>query len=150
MRPYAILADAPRSAVFVTAGREATRGRRGSAIVEFSVTLPVFVLILLGTIEATSMIFVKQGIKIAAYEAARVALVDGSELANVNLAANQILNGRNITGTTVNVTPGFNTASYGTPITVTVTADCASNSVIAPMFYVGRSMNTTVTMMRER
>ena len=45
--------------------------KRGIAAVEFAVIAPVFFLILLGTIETCTMIFLQQSLKIAAYEAAR-------------------------------------------------------------------------------
>ena len=123
---------------------------RGAALVEMAVILPVFVLIVLATIEATSMIFLRQTLEIAAYEGARVALVPGSDAGNVVAGCNQILDARGVAGTTITVSPSdFDSQPYGTPIRVEVTADCSANSVVSPWFYVGRSTTADVTMMKE-
>ena len=47
--------------------------RKGTATVEFAVCLPVLVTIVLGSIEATNAIFLKQHLTAAAYEGARKA-----------------------------------------------------------------------------
>lgn len=124
--------------------------RRGAAIVEFAIVLPVFVLILLGTIEATSMIFLQQSLKIAAYESTRVALVPGADASNVQAAADGILNGRGVVDPIVTVTPSdFENSPYGTAIQVQIRVDCDKNSVMSPWFYQGRQLTTQVTMMKE-
>lgn len=124
--------------------------RRGAAIVEFAVVLPVFVLIVLGTIETTSMIFLQQSLKIAAYESARVALVPGSDQGNVEAAANAILSSRGVVAPSVSVTPAnFENSPYGTAIGVEVTVSCNQNSLVAPWIYQGRQLTTKVSMMKE-
>ncbi len=127
-----------------------SRNRQGVAIVEMAVTLPVLVLIVLGTIEASSMIFISQSCEIAAYEGARIAIVPGSTSGNVESGCLAILNARNVDSASVVVTPAdFETHPYGTPIRVAVTADCAANALFSPWFYVGRSATADVTMMKE-
>lgn len=124
--------------------------RRGAAIVELAITLPVFVLILMGTIEATSMIFLQQSLQIAAYEGARISLVPTSELENVNEGCHLILTGRGVDNFTTSVSPSsFPTQPYGTAITVTVTAPCADNSLFTPWFYAGKTLTADCTMMKE-
>ncbi|MFK7738553.1 MAG: TadE/TadG family type IV pilus assembly protein [Pirellulaceae bacterium] len=124
--------------------------RKGAAVVEFAIVLPVFVLIVLGTIESVSMIFVQQGVKIAAYEATRVALVNGTTSGEVQATADQILNDRGITNASLTVTPSdFQGSSYGTPITVSVDVSCDANSIVAPFFFSGRTMSASVCMMKE-
>lgn len=123
---------------------------RGAAVAEVAIILPVFVLIVIGTIEATSMIFLRQSLEIAAYEATRVALVPGSEEGNVLAAADGILNGRRVTDPVISVTPSnFHSQPYGTAITVEITADCEKNSLFASWFYQGRELSSSVTMMKE-
>ena len=124
--------------------------RRGAAIVELAVLLPVFVLIVLGTIEASSMIFLKQSLKIIAYEGARVAIVPGSDATNVQAGCNQMATSRGVTISSVVVTPNdFHLQPYGTNIQVQITADCNANSLISPWFYAGQSLAADVTMMKE-
>lgn len=124
--------------------------RSGLAIVELAVNLPVFVLIVLGTIEATSMIFLQQSLKICAYEGARIALVPNSDESNVTAGCMEILNSRGVTNVGIAVSPNdFQSSPYGTPIRVQVSADCSSNSLFSPWFYVGRTATAEVTMMKE-
>jgi len=108
------------------------------------------VLILFGTIEACSMIYLNQSLKIAAYEGARVSLVPTSNSGNVEAAGNQVLNDRNIQGGTVAVAPSnFDTLPYGTFIAVNVSAPCESNTLFGAIFYAGRDISVTVEMMKE-
>ena len=124
--------------------------RRGVAAAEFAVILPVFLLIVFGSIEAVSMIFLKQSVTIAAYEGARVALVPRSDANNVIGVCQQVLQDRDVQGETINITPGnFATAAYGTIIAVTVSAPCDQNSPIIPWFYGGDTITATVQMMKE-
>ncbi|MEO8494398.1 MAG: TadE family protein [Planctomycetota bacterium] len=130
--------------------RHSTTARRGVAAVEFAVILPVLLLLVLGTVEATSMIYLKQSIQIAAYEGARVALVPGSNKNNVIGACNQILKDRNVQGATVTVTPAaIKNQPYGTFIQVKVRAPCKLNGFFPPWFYVGKSLVAQVEMMKE-
>lgn len=124
--------------------------RKGVAIVELGISLPIFVLIALGTIEATSMIFLQQSLEISAYESARVALVPGSKVENVEACCQNMLEVRKVKSGTVEVQPAdFMTQAYGTPITVRVTADCGANSLFSSWFYAGRKVTAEVTMMKE-
>ena len=124
--------------------------RKGSAVVEFAVMLPVFVLLLLGTIETCNMIFLQQSLEIAAYESARVTIVPGSDILDVNSAASEILNARRIKNTTLVITPtDFQNAAYGSFIKVDALAPCNSNSVFALRFYGSKTLKGTVEMMKE-
>ena len=124
--------------------------RNGAAVVEFAVVLPVFVTLLLGTIETCNMIFLRQSLEIAAYESARAAIVPGSDDFDINLATTEILTARRIKNGTVTVTPAnFQNAAYGSFIRVNVSAPCNSNSVFALRFYGSKTLTGTVEMMKE-
>ena len=124
--------------------------RNGAAVVEFAVVLPVFVTLLLGTIETCNMIFLRQSLEIAAYESARAAIVPGSDDFDINLATTEILTARRIKNGTVTVTPAnFQNAAYGSFIRVNVSAPCSSNSVFALRFYGSKTLTGTVEMMKE-
>jgi Flp pilus assembly protein TadG len=123
--------------------------RRGAALVEFVVCLPIFVLLVMATIEACEMIYLQQSLNIAAYEGTRVALVPGSESSNVQAACDELLKYRGVKKATVTITPKkFSTAAYGTYIAVTVTASCDQNNVF-PWFFTGRTLTGRVEMMKE-
>ena len=126
------------------------RRRRGSAVVELAITLPVFILILFGTIETTTMIFLQQSLEICAYQGARVALIPSSTTANVTAACNTILSNRNVQSATVSITPAnYDSQPYGTLIRVRVTAPCNSNSPFSPWFYGGHTLTGETTLMKE-
>jgi Flp pilus assembly protein TadG len=130
--------------------RKDRRAREGVAATETAVILPVFVVIVLGCIETCTMIFLKQSLEIAAYEACRTSLVQNTTTYGVTTQAQKILASRRIQNATITVTPSdFLTRPYGTFIKVTVSAPCASNSGFAPWIYAGRVLSSDVEMMKE-
>jgi Flp pilus assembly protein TadG len=129
-------------------GRPAAR--RGVAAAELAVCLPVVVLLVLATIEACTMIFLQQSLTAARYEGVRTALVKDATFTDVQAACNQILSDRRIDGAKVTVKPAnISALKPGDSVDVTVTAPCAPNSVIPVMFYRGRSLDSTASMMIE-
>ena len=126
------------------------RKRRGVAATEFAVCLPIVVLLVIGTIEACSMIFLKQSLAIAAYEGARTAIIPGATKAQVEAACNQILVDRKVKGGAVTIKPtdiaALNPGDY---VDVTVNAPCTSNSVVPNTFYRGKTLSSTASMMIE-
>lgn len=96
------------------------------------------------------MIYLKQTLKISAYEGARVALVPTSEEENVLACCNSIFDARGVNGATISVTPtDFHSQPTGTAITVEVSAPCESNSLFLSWLQQGRVMTTKVVMMKE-
>jgi hypothetical protein len=123
---------------------------RGVAAAELAVCLPVVVLLVLATIEACTMIFLKQSLAVASYEGVRTALVKGATAADVRTACDQILRDRKIEGATVSVRPANIPAlEPGDMVDVTVSAPCNLNSAIPIMFYKGRTLESTASMMIE-
>ncbi len=125
--------------------------RSGAAVTELAITIPLIALVVMSTIETCSMLFLKQALRIAAYEGARVSLVPGAELVNVEAGCNEILAARKVKNATITVTPSnFNQQPYGTVVNVRVSADCASNSLFVPWIFTGRSITSELNMMIER
>jgi Flp pilus assembly protein TadG len=121
------------------------------AAAELAVCLPVVVLLVLGTIEACSMVFLKQSLSVAAYEGARTAIADGTTTADVQTKCNQIFRDRGIDGATVSTSPSnFDRVGPGVFVDVTAAAPCDSNTVLPNMFYRGRQITATVSMMTEQ
>jgi len=126
------------------------RRRRGVAATELAVCLPIVVLLVLGTIEACSMIFLKQSLSVAAYEGVRTAIVPGATKADVETACQQILADRNVTGGQVTIKPkNFDKLAPGEFVDVTVSAPCNNNSVVPNTFYRGRVLSASASMMIE-
>jgi Flp pilus assembly protein TadG len=127
-----------------------TSSRRGAAITEFALVLPLLVLIVFATIETCSMMYLQQSLKIAAYEGARIALVPGTTSGNVQAAVNQVLDDRHIGSATVTITPGnYSSAAVGTYIRVTASAPAKGNSLVGAWFYGGKTLQSSVEMMKE-
>jgi hypothetical protein len=126
------------------------KNRRGVAAAELAVCLPIVVLIVLATIEACSAVFLKQSLTVASYEGIRNALQEGATVGDVRKTCNQVLSDRRIRGGTVRVRPSnIDALQPGDYVDVTVSAPCASNSVVPPMFYRGRTLSATASMMIE-
>jgi Flp pilus assembly protein TadG len=124
--------------------------RRGVATAELAVCLPIVVLLVLATIEACSMIFLKQALTVASYEGVRTALVKGATSKDVQTACEQVLTDRRIEGASVAITPAdLSALGPGDFVDVTVDAPCATNSVLPVTFYRGQSLSTTASMMIE-
>lgn len=126
------------------------RQRRGVAAAELAVCLPVIVLLVIGTIDACSMIFLKQSLSVAAYEGARTAIIPGKTKDDVEAACQQILADRKVSGGQVTVKPADIAAlNPGDFVDVTVSAPCSANSVVPNTFYRGRTLSATASMMIE-
>lgn len=124
--------------------------RRGIAATEFAVCLPIMLVLIVGTIEACSMIYLKQTLSVAAYEGIRASIKPSATTADVTAACNRILTDRNVQGGTVTITPSdFETQPVQTWITVRVHATGGSNSVIAGWFYDALVVDGQATMMKE-
>ncbi len=130
-------------------GHRNNNHRRGAAVVEFAVCLPVLVTLVLGAIECCSMIFLDQSLKVTAYESIRAAIKSGADVGDGRDRANQVISERKLQHAQVQFTPrNPESAGRGTPITVRVTAPCRANSVIGLTFFSG-SLETTAVMIKE-
>lgn len=132
----------------IKARREQTR--RGVAATEFAVCLPILLVLIIGTIEACSMIYLKQTLTAAAYEGIRSSLVAGSTTADVEAACRRVLDPRNVQNATITITPAnYSSQPEQTWITVRVSALGGDNSVIAGWFYDALVVDGQATMMKE-
>ena len=96
------------------------------------------------------MIFVRQGLSVAAYEGVRAAIPDDGTTADMTKRSEAVLTARDIRGTTITATPkDVTTAARGTQVSVRVTATCDANSLMPAWFFGGRSLEATATMVKE-
>ena len=124
--------------------------RKGLAVVELAVCLPVLVVILLATIETCVMLQLQQNLAITAYEGARIGIMPGSDASAVQLQCELLLDDRSIQGYTISMNPADPLSmEIGEDFTVTINADCAANSVLGGMFFQGKNMNESVVMRAE-
>ncbi|MBX3445050.1 MAG: pilus assembly protein [Planctomyces sp.] len=120
-------------------GKSRRDSRRGLAVVELAISLPLLLMLTFATIEASNAIYLKQSLTLAAYEAARTATGPGGTEDDGQLRADEILGARNIRNSSVSFSPRL-TANLptGTAITITVSAPSNSNSV-GPQWHIRNS-----------
>lgn len=87
--------------------------RPGSAVVEFSIALPLLFVIIFGSIQACNAIFAKQFITEVSYQGAVAASKPNVVRASVISEMNQLLNARGITKATYELS-GVNGTSFDT------------------------------------
>jgi len=128
----------------------ATQNRRGAATVELAICLPLMVTVILGSIETTNAIFLKQRLTSAAYEGARSATSPGQTVSGATTAATNVLTAFKISGSTVTITPTVGTATTtGTTVTVSVSAPFSSNACMQP-FIIGKTIgNVTAVVIMD-
>lgn len=124
--------------------------RSGIATIETAVVLPVVVFITFGSIELSNLLFVRQSLTIAAYEAARASTKPGGSQGLGDARAQEVLNARGLTSFSVSYTPAVTTATpRGTLIKVTVSTN-ASNISYAPFqLFTGSTISSSSTMVHQ-
>jgi len=124
--------------------------RRGVAAVEFAVCLPVLALLVFGAIEASSFIFLKQSLSVAAYEGIREAVrLDSNSTNGINRAQN-ILNARSVNDFNIDFPNGDTAAAdRGDVIVIEVSAPTTTNSPLAGEWLTNRTLTARVVMVKE-
>lgn len=128
----------------------AAKARYGGALVEFAICLPVLMILLLGSMEATSAIFVKQSLATSAYEGIREAAKTGANTADAIASAERVLAARGIRGATVKLSPA---EVYGVPrgsnVAIEVSASYAVNSPFFGHVLSDRTTTVRTVMSKE-
>ncbi|MEZ6087533.1 MAG: TadE/TadG family type IV pilus assembly protein [Pirellulaceae bacterium] len=124
--------------------------RRGAAITEFAVCLPMLTLLVFGTIETSNRIFLRETLSVAAYECAREAIRNSTTIAAAKKRGQDILDSRNVKGSAIVFTPtDIVAATRGTQIKVEVTAPTSSNGTAFGSFVAQKTLKATVVMVKE-
>ena len=124
--------------------------RRGAAVVEFAVCLPVIVIIVLGAIEAASMLFLRQAMVQSSYEAAKVAIKTNGNNAAAIQVAGEVVAGRGIKSLKVEFEPtDVSTVAQGEMIRVTVSAPGDTNSFLPYGPFKDRTVAAQAVMIKE-
>lgn len=126
------------------------RRRSGVAAAEFAVCLPLIILLVFGSIEATSFIFLKQTLNIAAYEGIRESIKVGSNNAKGASRAENILLARDVQGYEIVFPNGQSKqAKRGEAVVLEIRASAAANSPLAGQFINDRQLVARVVMVKE-
>lgn len=125
------------------------RGRSGLAVTELAVGLPVMVLVFMATMEVCTMIRLKQKLKMAAYEGARVGALPGSATDNVLWQCETLCDQHGLQDATTSLSPS-NPASLdsGDWFQVEVSAPYASNSLTGSWTLQDFQLSESVTIQK--
>ena len=122
----------------------------GAVTVEFAIAMPILILFTFTGIEFARVNMLRNTAANAAYEGARKGIVPGATAAECEAAAQGLLDTLGVTGHTVTATPNPiqpDTAAVSVAVSIPITQE---NSFVTPKFYMGRSLNTSITLPRER
>jgi hypothetical protein len=126
------------------------KSRRGAALVELAISLPVLFLITMATVETCRVIYLRQSIKIAAFESARISVLPNATYDMVKIQTDCILLGRNIRTYEVFCDPEIpSSAAEGDLITIRVMAPISENSVLSSWIYRDRIIDESVRIMKD-
>jgi len=128
--------------------RRIRQTRRGAHIVEMALVLPILIMVVFGIIEFARANQIRQAVKQAAYEGARVGITMDASVANVQTQANSVLSSVGITGSTVTVSPNPLTSATAF-VTVTVSASATANGWFMKYFTPGQAITAAVTLESE-
>jgi Flp pilus assembly protein TadG len=124
--------------------------RQGVACVEAAFCLPVILLVVLGCVEVTNKIFLKQSLSTAAYEACRTAIQSSTTTEISRSAGDEILKARGVKSATITFNPAdVGNAPRGQIIRVTVNASGRANSILNNEFTVAGDVSSSVIMVKE-
>jgi Flp pilus assembly protein TadG len=98
--------------------------RRGVSLVEFSLVLPVFLLILFAGFEFARICLVRNAANNAAYQAARRVMVPGATVADANAEVSRLLSVFGVNQFTVTVNPSpITLATHRVTVSVSIPAN---------------------------
>lgn len=125
--------------------------RRGAAIAEFAVIVPILFLFVMGIIEFGRVIMVKQTMTSSAREACRVAVLPGTTKQDVLDRADASLSAAGISGYTITMNPDPpSNAAEGSPVTITITVPSDSVTWLpSPIYFAGKDLVGSCIMRRE-
>ncbi|EMI47279.1 hypothetical protein RRSWK_00285 [Rhodopirellula sp. SWK7] len=96
------------------------------------------------------MIYLRQSLKLAAYECARLAIVPGVDAGMLQDQCDVFLMGRKIQGYQFSCSPADpKDAQFGETITTTVSMSAESNAIVGAWFYQGKTLTESVSIMAE-
>jgi Flp pilus assembly protein TadG len=139
------------TAIYPIARRPSVRARKGTAVAELAICLPMLMIFVLGTVEATDAVFLRHRLTTAAYEAARKATAPGQTAATAITAGTAILTSRSVHNGSVSVAPVVTAnTTTGTDVSATARAPFSKNCCITPFVFAGWTGDVTVTVSMVR
>lgn len=128
--------------------RKSSKKRRGAALVEFAIVVPILFLFFFAAFEFCRANMIRHTVDNAVYESARMGILPGSTAGEVQAEANRILTTIGLTNVSIQVTPG-QIQDTTEEVTVRIQVPLDQNSFIAGRFMSGKSIDRELTMVRE-
>lgn len=124
--------------------------KRGTAVVELAVCLPLIVLLVFASLEGANMLFLRQAVVQSAYETAKsVAKTNGVQSRAVTLGE-QVLSSRGVVTPTITFNPSnVQVLAPGTPFTVSVAVPGDSRSITGFGPFNGLTIRAQAAMVKE-
>lgn len=140
-----------------------SRKRRGAALVEMAVVLPVFMMVILGIVEFGRAMMVSQLVTSAAREGARIGVVDGNANSDIESYVENFLSeaagvSSEYITTTVTITPGPGSTTSGNEVGNAQARDMVKVEVAVPFdrvsyipgdYLTGKNLRSSATMRHE-
>ena len=105
---------------------------------------------MLGTLEITAGLYLRESLSVCCFEACRVGTRRGTTAETVRARAIEVLADRGVNGANVVLTPSnYDSSNSLDTISVQITAPTAGNSIFIFDNLVNRSVQSSVTMVRE-
>jgi Flp pilus assembly protein TadG len=123
--------------------------RAGATAVEFAITLPIFLVFLMGSFEFGWLNVLRHTADNAAYESARNAMVPGATSGEAINTATTLLNIVRTRGAKINISPAAITPETD-EVTVTIDVPLAQNAIIVPRFTSNGTIHSSCTLRTER
>jgi len=129
--------------------------RRGGAVVETAFCIPVVIILMMGTLEVCSGIYLYESCKVAGFEGVRLGIRRSGTAEEVLYRTNEVLAARGVKipnggGYGVTIEPNnFSNLNALDPITVTVSVPTQGNSIFLFDTFANRTIRASVTMVRE-
>ncbi len=126
------------------------RDRTGTAAVEFALAAPVLLLLIFCTVEFARISMIRNIAQNAAYEAARISMVEGASHQEGIDEANRILGRLGTQGATVDINGGTELDFDTTDINVRIEIPMEDNAFVFKAFYHDKKIITEASMGSER
>ena len=123
--------------------------RNGAAVVELAVCLPVIFLLLMASLEICTKIFLLESLTVAAYETAIEGARTGGTTSSAVARGTAILSSRGVQGYAITISPAPESTSWGTTMTITVTAPSSSNSVVPTQRFNTGTLQAQIKAVKE-
>ncbi len=125
--------------------------RYGAALIEFAICMPVFFLLAMGTIETCRMMYLRQSLKLAAYECARLGIMPGVTTDILQFQCDLILRGRHIRNYEFSCQPNdLSVLRFGDPLTIKVDTAAEDNALVGAWWYQEKMLSESVVIMAEQ